>query len=89
MDIKLYYQEEGNGEPLILLHGNGEDSFYFKNQIDYFQSRYHVIALDTTTPALMTQMPLKKKVAKPALRRRVFCCSMLFLSLLRKYPFSI
>lgn len=47
MDIKLYYQEEGNGEPLILLHGNGEDSFYFKNQIDYFQSRYHVIALDT------------------------------------------
>ena len=47
MDIKLYYQEEGNGEPLILLHGNGEDSFYFKNQIDYFRSRYHVIALDT------------------------------------------
>lgn len=47
MDIKLYYQEEGNGEPLILLHGNGEDSFYFKDQIDYFQSRYHVIALDT------------------------------------------
>ena len=25
---------------------------------------------------------------KPALRRRVFCCSMVFLSL-RKYPFSI
>lgn len=47
MDIKLYYQEKGTGEPLILLHGNGEDSFYFKNQIDYFQSKYHVIALDT------------------------------------------
>ena len=47
MDIKLYYQEEGTGEPLILLHGNGEDSFYFKNQIRYFQSKYHVIALDT------------------------------------------
>lgn len=47
MDIKLYYQEKGTGELLILLHGNGEDSFYFKNQIDYFQSKYHVIALDT------------------------------------------
>ncbi len=37
MDIKLYYQEKGTGEPLILLHGNGEDSSYFINQIDYFQ----------------------------------------------------
>lgn len=47
MDIKLYYQEKGTGEPLILLHGNGEDSSYFINQIDYFQNAYHVIALDT------------------------------------------
>ena len=44
---ELYYQEEGTGEPLILLHGNGEDSSYFKNQIDYFKNKYHVIALDT------------------------------------------
>ena len=47
MDIKLYYQEKGTGEPLILLHGNGEDSSYFKNQIDYFQNTYRVIAIDT------------------------------------------
>lgn len=47
MDIKLYYQEKGTGEPLILLHGNGEDSSYFINQIDYFKNEYHVIALDT------------------------------------------
>lgn len=47
MDIKLYYQEKGTGEPLILLHGNGEDSSYFINQIDYFQNAYHVIAIDT------------------------------------------
>ena len=38
MDIKLYYQEKETGEPLILLHGNGEDSSYFINQIDYFQN---------------------------------------------------
>ncbi|MCI9440314.1 MAG: alpha/beta hydrolase [Ruminococcus sp.] len=47
MDIALYYQEKGNKEPFILLHGNGENSSYFKNQIDYFSDRYRVIALDT------------------------------------------
>lgn len=47
VDINLYYQEKGNKEPLILLHGNGEDGSYFKNQIDYFSDRYRVIALDT------------------------------------------
>ena len=25
MDIEHYFTETGNGEPLILLHGNGED----------------------------------------------------------------
>lgn len=49
MDIDLYYQEKGKKEkePFILLHGNGEDGSYFKNQIDYFSGRYRVIALDT------------------------------------------
>lgn len=47
MDISLYYQEKGNNEPFILLHGNGEDGSYFKNQINNFSDRYRVIALDT------------------------------------------
>ena len=47
MDITLAYQEKGRGEPLILLHGNGEDSSYFRHQIAHFQDRYRVIALDT------------------------------------------
>lgn len=47
MDIELHYVEKGEGEPFIFLHGNGEDGTYFKNQIDYFQSRYRVIAVDT------------------------------------------
>ncbi|MCI8852801.1 MAG: alpha/beta hydrolase [Lachnospiraceae bacterium] len=47
MDIALYYQEKGNKEPFILLHGNGENGSYFKNQMDYFSNRYRVIALDT------------------------------------------
>ena len=47
MDIEHYYEEKGQGEPLILLHGNGEDSSYFKGQIDEFTVCYHVYALDT------------------------------------------
>lgn len=47
MDITLYYQEKWNKKPFILLHGNGEDGSYFKNQIDFFCDRYRMIALDT------------------------------------------
>jgi len=47
MDISLNYREQGCGEPLILLHGNGEDSRYFAHQLEYFSRKYRVIALDT------------------------------------------
>ena len=47
MDITLYYEEKGSGEPLILLHGNGENGTYFEHQMAYFSDRYRVIALDT------------------------------------------
>lgn len=47
MDISLYYEEQGKGEPIFLLHGNGEDGTYFVNQISFFSNRYRVIAVDT------------------------------------------
>lgn len=47
MDISLYYREKGSGAPLILLHGNGENSGYFKNQISFFSKSFRVIAVDT------------------------------------------
>lgn len=47
MDIEHFYIEKGTGEPLILLHGNGADSGYFRGQIDAFAGRYHVYAVDT------------------------------------------
>ena len=46
-DIQLLYIEQGQGQPLILLHGNGESCDYFEHQIAYFSKQYHVIALDT------------------------------------------
>ena len=47
MDIRHFYMEKGQGKPLILLHGNGEDSSYFEKQIEEFAQYYHVYALDT------------------------------------------
>ena len=35
MDIEHYFITKGQGAPLILLHGNGEDSNYFQGQIVY------------------------------------------------------
>ena len=47
MDIKHYFVEKGQGEPFILLHGNGENCGYFQRQIDEFSKGYHVYAIDT------------------------------------------
>lgn len=47
MDISLYYSDKGEGRPILLLHGNGEDSGYFKNQTEHFSGRYRVISVDT------------------------------------------
>ena len=46
-NIQLHYIEQGSGQPLILLHGNGENSRYFVHQIDAFSEQYRVIAIDT------------------------------------------
>ncbi|MFR7443264.1 MAG: alpha/beta fold hydrolase [Sellimonas intestinalis] len=46
-DIHLHYIEKGSGKPLILLHGNGEDSRYFKHQIRFFSRSRRVLAVDT------------------------------------------
>lgn len=47
MDITHHYIEKGNGEPLILLHGNGENCNYFSHQIEAFSQHFRIIALDT------------------------------------------
>ncbi|MBR5430221.1 MAG: alpha/beta fold hydrolase [Firmicutes bacterium] len=47
MDIQHYYIEKGQGPPLILLHGNGQDSSYFRGQIDEFARYFRVLAVDT------------------------------------------
>ena len=62
MEIKLHYQEKGEGEPMILLHGNGEDGSYFAHQMDYFSRNYRVIVVDTSGmdshPEALRHLPL-------------------------------
>jgi pimeloyl-ACP methyl ester carboxylesterase len=45
--VKLYYEIYGSGEPLLLIHGNGESIASFRAQIEYFRQRYRVIAMDS------------------------------------------
>ena len=47
MDIKHHYIEKGEGFPLILLHGNGEDCSYFEHQMKPLSEHFRVIAIDT------------------------------------------
>lgn len=44
---KIYLRILGQGEALILLHGNGENSHYFDKQIRDFAKYFKVIAIDT------------------------------------------
>lgn len=47
MKIDLHYEVKGDGEPLIFLHGNGENHEYFKAQIRFFSKYYRTYAIDT------------------------------------------
>src|SRR5262249_25533001 len=44
---KLYYEVYGTGEPMLVIHPNGESIAAMKPQIEYFRKRYMVIAMDS------------------------------------------
>ncbi|KQS36884.1 alpha/beta fold hydrolase [Pedobacter sp. Leaf194] len=46
-DAELYYETYGEGDPLLLLHGNSQSINVFKKQIKEFSKSYKVIAVDT------------------------------------------
>ncbi len=44
---KLYYEEYGTGEPLLIIHSCGTDIKAMEYQIDFFKNNYRVIAVDS------------------------------------------
>lgn len=44
--VKLYFETYGEGEPLLLLHGNGGSISVFMNQVEEFSKLYKVIIVD-------------------------------------------
>jgi pimeloyl-ACP methyl ester carboxylesterase len=45
--IRLYYEVYGQGEPLLVVHGNGGSIADLAAQIAHFRQRYQVIAMDS------------------------------------------
>ncbi|MCB8925582.1 MAG: alpha/beta fold hydrolase [Ardenticatenaceae bacterium] len=45
-DISLYYEEQGTGEPLLLLHGLGSDGRSWEYQLKPFAEQFRVIVVD-------------------------------------------
>jgi pimeloyl-ACP methyl ester carboxylesterase len=44
--VRLWYDERGAGEPLVLIHGGVVDARFFEHNIDALAERFHVFAID-------------------------------------------
>jgi len=44
--VKLYYEVYGEGEPLLMIHGNGGSFICFENQVEEFSKHFKVILVD-------------------------------------------
>ncbi|RYE18113.1 MAG: alpha/beta hydrolase, partial [Sphingobacteriales bacterium] len=45
--FKMYYESYGQGEPILMIHGNGGSVRAFNNQVPYFAKNYRVIIADS------------------------------------------
>lgn len=54
-DITLHYTKEGNGLPIILLHGNGEDHHIFDALILKLKNDFTVYAIDSRNHGLSSK----------------------------------
>jgi len=44
--IRQHYLDEGQGDPMVMVHGNPTWSFYYRNLVSQFSDRYRVIVPD-------------------------------------------
>lgn len=55
--VSLYYEIYGEGEPLLMIHGNGNSMSGFINQVDEFSKKYKVILVDCRGRGSSTYIP--------------------------------
>jgi len=55
-DARIYTEQYGKGEPLILLHGNNGSIADFYRQIPFFAKHFRVIAIDTRSQGRSTDL---------------------------------
>ncbi|MCA9974931.1 MAG: alpha/beta fold hydrolase [Anaerolineales bacterium] len=56
-EMTFYYEEAGQGEPLLLLHGLGSSTADWPLQMESFAARYRVIAVDLRGHGRSTKPP--------------------------------
>ncbi|WP_051349410.1 alpha/beta fold hydrolase [Chryseobacterium gregarium] len=52
--VKLYYEVYGEGEPLLLIHGNNASMGSFDKQLDILSKKYRVVGLDSRGQGMST-----------------------------------
>jgi len=55
--ITLFYEKSGNGEPLLLLHGNGEDHHIFDPLAEKLSKHYTVYSIDSRNHGASSETP--------------------------------
>lgn len=54
-DLELYYVDEGQGDPIVLIPGWTASEVVFEHQIDHLAKTHHVIAYDPRSQGLSTK----------------------------------
>jgi pimeloyl-ACP methyl ester carboxylesterase len=44
--IRTYYESEGNGQPILLIHGAGQDTLSWRFNIEFFAKHFQVFVID-------------------------------------------
>ena len=64
-NCKIYYEESGEGEAVVFVHGWDCNRHFFKKQIPEFAKNYHVLAYE----AMAIQTAWRKDYIWPSLPR--------------------
>ncbi|MFV0527998.1 MAG: alpha/beta fold hydrolase [Lachnospiraceae bacterium] len=46
-EVKIFFEKSGKGQPILLLHGNGEDHTIFRELVQKLSRQYSVYAIDS------------------------------------------